>query len=185
MGLIANSKHGDCDRCPAKNTQVRKRKKEYVCLQCCRTEDVEKQLEKQKAKQKLQRTLSSLKNTTENKEAVRREQGKVTERGNWYLERRKEMTNACCECGRGTNKNNDKFFTWSICHIVPKGLVPSVATNEYNWIELCQLHHQEFDSTFDRAEKMMCFGEVKMKFQLFKNLIPPEQLRKVNPHLLK
>jgi len=76
MSLIQTSKHGDCGRCPAKNTQVRKRKKEYVCLSCCRTEDVEKQLAKQKDKAKLQRTLSSLKSIPENKEAVRREQGK-------------------------------------------------------------------------------------------------------------
>jgi len=103
----------------------------------------------------------------------------------WFKERRKEMTGVCCECGKTTSKNNEKYYRWSICHITPKSLVPSVATNEYNWIELCQQHHQEFDNTFDKAAAMMCFGEIKQKFQLFKNLIPPEELRKINPHLLK
>ena len=95
------------------------------------------------------------------------------------------MTGVCTECGKTTSKHNDKYYKWSICHIVPKSLIKSVATNEFNWIELCQQHHQEYDNTFDRAAAMMCFGEVKQKFQLFKHLIPPEELRKVNPHLLK
>lgn len=110
--------------------------------------------------------------------------GGKTELDKWYDYRRKEMVGCCIECGRGTNKNNDKYFTWSICHIVPKSLVPAVAKHEYNWVELCQLHHQEFDNTFDRAAAMVCFSEVYQKFQLFKHLIPAEQLRKVNPHLL-
>jgi hypothetical protein len=102
----------------------------------------------------------------------------------WFQARRNEMQNVCCECGRQTNKTNEKYYKWSIAHIVPKSLIKSVATNEHNWIELCQLHHQEFDNSFDRAAAMMCFGEVKMKFQLFKHLIPNEEMRKINPHLL-
>jgi len=76
MSLIANSKHGDCGRCDSKNTPCRKRGKILLCISCCRTEDVEKQLAKQKSKAKLQRTLSSLKSIPENCVAVRREQGK-------------------------------------------------------------------------------------------------------------
>ncbi len=102
----------------------------------------------------------------------------------WFEERRLEMTGACVECGKTTSPRNDKYYRWSVCHIVPKSLIKSVATHSCNWIELCQMHHQEFDAGFDRAAKMMCFGEVKMKFQLFKHLIPNEELRKVNPHLL-
>lgn len=37
MSLIAPSKFGDCDFCPAKNTNVVKRGKEYFCLECNRT----------------------------------------------------------------------------------------------------------------------------------------------------
>jgi len=50
MGLIANSKQGDCSRCPATNTAVRKRGKELFCLACCRTEDVKSQMAKQREK---------------------------------------------------------------------------------------------------------------------------------------
>lgn len=102
----------------------------------------------------------------------------------WFNDRRMEMEGYCRECARKININDERFYRWSICHIVPKSLVKSVATHENNWIELCQLHHQEFDATFDKAAKMMVFGEVKQKFNTFKHLIPPEELRRVNPHLL-
>jgi 5-methylcytosine-specific restriction endonuclease McrA len=102
----------------------------------------------------------------------------------WFEERRMEMQGTCTECNQRINIKDDKYFRWSVCHIVPKSLVKSVATNPFNFVELCWLHHQEFDAGFDRAAKMMCFPEVKQKFQLFKHLIPAEEMRKVNPHLL-
>lgn len=110
----------------------------------------------------------------------------VTVKENWFLQRRKEMTGICNElgCRNTTNKNNDEFFRWSICHVVPKSIVSSVAYHPENFLELCQSHHEEFDNTFERAFKMKCFGEAKRKFEIFKSLIPPEELRKVNPHLL-
>jgi 5-methylcytosine-specific restriction endonuclease McrA len=108
-----------------------------------------------------------------------------TELDMWFRRRRMQMVGYCSECGRSTNKDSEKYFKWSICHIVPKSICPSVAKNYFNWIELCQTCHQEFDNTFERASKMKCFHEAKTKFQLFKELLPPEELRKVNPHLLK
>lgn len=74
--MIPTSKFGDCDRCPTKNTQVRKRKKELVCIPCCKIEDNEKQIANQKAKAKIQRTLSSLKNNDSNREQVAKEKSK-------------------------------------------------------------------------------------------------------------
>lgn len=104
----------------------------------------------------------------------------------WFLARKHEMTGVCHEenCGNGTNKGDSKYYRWSCCHIVPKSLVPSVALHYANCIELCQLHHAEFDNTFERQSKMKCFELAKQKFQLFKHLIPPEEMRKVNPYLL-
>jgi hypothetical protein len=101
----------------------------------------------------------------------------------WYNERRKEMTGKCCECGKSTNKDNPKYFRWSICHIVPKGLCPSTAVISDNWIELCIDHHTLFDSTFEKASKMKCFELAKRKFSKFKHILPKEELRKVNPEL--
>jgi 5-methylcytosine-specific restriction endonuclease McrA len=102
----------------------------------------------------------------------------------WFKDRREQMLGYCTECSRGTNKGDDKYFKWSICHIAPKGLCPSVSTNYHNWIELCQDCHNEFDSTFEKASKMKCFHEAKTKFQIFRHLLPPDELRKVNTYLL-
>jgi len=172
---IPRNKIGDCSQCDAKNTDCVKRGKELFCLSCARNNKAKQQLTKSIERQKV-RSLVRTDTNLETKGSM--------ELNRWFEERRKEMTNCCVECGRTTNKLNNKYYKWSICHIVPKSLVKSVATNQYNFIELCQLHHQEFDSTFDRAANMMCFGEVKLKFQLFKKLIPDYELRKVNPHLL-
>jgi len=104
----------------------------------------------------------------------------------WYWARRYEMVGKCSEngCNEPTNKKDDRYYRWSVCHLVPKSLCPSVATNFYNWIELCWGHHSEFDSTFDKAASMKCFVEAKRKFGLFQHLIPANELRKVNPDLL-
>lgn len=53
MSLIATSKYGTCDRCGDENTSCKKRKKEMLCLTCCRTEDVEKQVVKAKERNKV------------------------------------------------------------------------------------------------------------------------------------
>ena len=53
MSLIATSKYGTCDRCGDENTACKKRKKEMLCLTCCRTEDVEKQTAKAKERDKV------------------------------------------------------------------------------------------------------------------------------------
>lgn len=101
----------------------------------------------------------------------------------FYTEKRRKMTGKCIECGAKTNVEDDKYYRWSICHIVPKSLVPSVATNLENWIELCQNCHEEFDNTFEKAANMKCFEEAKRKFELFKHLIPADELRKVSHYL--
>jgi hypothetical protein len=51
--LIATSKRADCGRCFAKNTQCRKRGKIYLCLHCCRQDDMAKQSAKARAKYSL------------------------------------------------------------------------------------------------------------------------------------
>jgi len=101
----------------------------------------------------------------------------------WYLARRYEMTGVCIETGKKSSKDNDKYFRWSIAHVVPKALVKSVALNSQNWLELCIEAHTEFDRDFETASKMKCFAEAKRKFNLFKHLIPPDEMRRVNPYL--
>ncbi len=194
-----------CVQCGATNVRGRKRAKDTYCLSCIRNIDSKTQItkasnrereqllngktrtEKKAISKAVKNQIRSLLSSPQNQEGLNRALNgykEPTELDQWYMDRRVEMTNVCIECGKSTQKSNEKYYRWSICHIVPKSLVPSVATNIFNWVELCQLHHQEFDNTFDKAAAMMCFGEVKMKFQIFKKEIPNEELRKVNPHLL-
>ena len=61
MGLIANSKQGNCSRCPAANTAVRKRGRDLVCLNCCKTEDVVKQMDNARKRSALRTDTSKVK----------------------------------------------------------------------------------------------------------------------------
>ena len=208
MSYLPKTKFGDCAQCPSKSVPCVKVKKSLVCIPCHRNNKGQTQIskatqrdrarqeaamsgkttkQKREIKSNVKTAVRSLLSSPQNQEGVKRALNgykEPTELDQWYMDRRVEMTNVCIECGKSTQKSNEKYYRWSICHIVPKSLVPSVATNIFNWVELCQLHHQEFDNTFDKAAAMMCFGEVKMKFQIFKKEIPNEELRKVNPHLL-
>jgi len=85
----------------------------------------------------------------------------------WFIERRKEMTGLCSECGKRTFKDDNKQYKWSLAHLLPKSIFASVATNEFNFLELCFLHHQEFDSSWDKAKQMMCWGLAKRKVSMF------------------
>lgn len=67
----------------------------------------------------------------------------------WFLERHKEMTGRCVECGGKSTKGDRKYWKFSICHILGKSLFPSVATHPLNFIELCYFgnsHHTNMDN---------------------------------------
>lgn len=61
MTLINKTKQGDCSRCPATNTAVRKRGRELVCLNCCKTEDVVKQMDNARKRNALRGDTSKVK----------------------------------------------------------------------------------------------------------------------------
>lgn len=99
----------------------------------------------------------------------------------WFKERRKEMKGKCSHCGNPSSKKDDDKFHFSIAHILPKSLFPSIATHPDNWIELCfwgNSCHTNFDnSTIDLID-MNCFDEIIEKFiRLYPNIIPEERRR--------
>jgi hypothetical protein len=51
--LISNSKYGDCSVCGDKDTAVRKRGKNLLCLNCCKIEDNKKQVQKANERNKI------------------------------------------------------------------------------------------------------------------------------------
>lgn len=141
-----------------------------------------KTLEKQKEKSKFRSLIQSPGN-----KKVLEEKGIIKDNSLdlFYRLRREEMKGKCSEpgCYATTNKMSDKYFKWSICHIVPKSTIPSVSTNQFNWIELCWQHHSEMDASFEKQSKMKCFHEIKRRFELFKENIPNDEMRRVSPYL--
>lgn len=105
---------------------------------------------------------------------------KLGERGkselwDWFLDRREEMVGVCQHCSKPSLKNSDRFFHHSVCHILPKSknLFPSVATNVFNWLELCQECHNNLDNHMIDITELNCFNEVI------------EKITKIYPHIAK
>lgn len=74
---------------------------------------------------------------------------KPSEQEQWYKDRNKEMTGKCVECGGKSTKGHFKYWKYSICHILPKSIFPSIATHPLNFIELCYFensHHSNMDN---------------------------------------
>jgi uncharacterized Zn-finger protein len=67
---IPKHKHGDCSRCPKKDTAGKKRGKDFVCLACCNEEDRQKQIDKAKKRNALRGVATKLKSLPQNKEMV-------------------------------------------------------------------------------------------------------------------
>lgn len=85
----------------------------------------------------------------------------------WFLDRRKEMTGKCLHCGDKSEKENDRYFHFSIAHILPKKLFPSVETHPLNWIELCHFGnscHTNLDNYFIDLTDLNCWDTVVERF---------------------
>lgn len=85
----------------------------------------------------------------------------------WFDDRRKQMSGVCKHCGGKSCKNDDKYFKFSIAHILPKRIFKSVATHPLNWIELCfwdNSCHTNFDNNTLDMISLNCYDEVIEKF---------------------
>lgn len=91
-----------------------------------------------------------------------------SEKERWFQARRLEMTGFCKNCGKPSCKDSDEFFRFSIAHILEKAYVRSVATNEFNWIELCfwgdNSCHSQMDNKMLDMTEMSCWHEIVEKF---------------------
>ncbi len=62
---------------------------------------------------------------------------------------RKKCKGRCLFCNGKSEKDSDERYRFSIAHLLPKATFKSVATNEFNWIELCfygESCHTNFDN---------------------------------------
>lgn len=106
----------------------------------------------------------------------------------WFNERRKEMTGFCANCGGKSCKNDDKYFKFSIAHILPKAYFGSVKTHADNWIELCfwgQSCHTNYDNKILDITELNCFDQAIIKFQKIYPFIAAKERRRIPDTLLQ
>lgn len=105
----------------------------------------------------------------------------------WFNDRRKEMKGTCANCGGLSCKYDDKYFKFSIAHILPKAYFESIATNEYNWIELCFWKnncHGNLDNSILQLSDLNCWDEVVTKFLIMYPSIAKSERRRI-PDILR
>lgn len=185
--MLPTSKFGDCSRCPAKNTYVRKRGKDLVCLNCCRIEDTKKQIEKQKTKQAFRAILA----TPENKELANNQRVPQAELERWFdiIAQDIFMKPKCMECGEPIYK---PYYRAATAHILPKAIFPSVATHPLNYLILnapCGCHN--LSHRMDTFSKMKVFTLAVQRFLKFqpqiteKHKLLDEFLKYAQPYINK
>ncbi len=86
----------------------------------------------------------------------------------WFENRRKEMSGYCANCGMPSCKNDDKYYRFSIAHLMAKAYFPSVKTHESNWIELCfwgeKSCHSNLDNGMIDLINMSCWDTIVQRF---------------------
>lgn len=106
----------------------------------------------------------------------------------WFVSQRPKMSGTCANCGSKTSKYSDDYFHFSICHILEKKNLKSLATNDDNWVELCTFGenscHQQMDNKMISLSDMACWGLIVDKFQAMYPLIPHSERRFIPSILL-
>lgn len=104
----------------------------------------------------------------------------------WFSDRRADLTGVCAHCGAKSCKDSDKYYKFSIAHILPKNLFKSVATHPINFIELCfwgNSCHTNFDNKTLDIMDLNCFDAVISRFVAMYPSIDPKE-RKYIPDIL-
>ena len=100
----------------------------------------------------------------------------------WFEERRKDMTGVCHHCGGKSCKDDDDYYKFSICHILPKAYFDSVKTHPLNFVELCfwdKNCHGNWDNKILDMTDLNCFDEVIQKFVAMYPFIAKEERRRI------
>lgn len=100
---------------------------------------------------KVRKSIPKVSNKRKISNVKNKENGSDIEIDRFFEKMRKEMTGKCVFCGGKTEKNNDKYYKFSIAHLFPKkpSMFPSIATHPLNWLELCYFGnscHSNFDN---------------------------------------
>jgi hypothetical protein len=97
----------------------------------------------------------------------------------FFADRRKELTGTCqCGCAEPSQKNDDMYFKFSICHIFPKARFESVADHPLNYVERSfwgGCHTNMDNRSMDLWAAMADFEDIKAKFFVLAPLLTPEE----------
>lgn len=105
----------------------------------------------------------------------------------WFADRRKEMTGRCWHCNNKTMKEDDEKYHFSIAHILPKSLFPSVATHPFNFVELCfwgNNCHGNMDNKILDISDMNCWAQIVQRVAIMYPLISKDERRRIPQVLL-
>jgi len=187
MSYLPAHKIANCSFCENTNCPCRKVAKDYYCLaKCYPNKKTLEQIDKAKKRNALLQDKSKLRkliNTEENKEV---KGGAELQR--WFIDTRQKLTGTCKHCGGKSCKDDDKYFKFSICHILPKAYFPSVATHPDNFIELCfwdKNCHGNMDNKILDLIDMNCWDEIVTKFCKMYLFIDPKERRRIPEVLLQ
>jgi len=179
--IINKTKWGVCSICGGKEQEVVKVKKDLFCIQCRNSQKAEELLSKQKNRTAARNTSFKLRSHESNEDYNRTMSKGYAELNRWFKDRRKEMTGKCHHCNGLSCKHDDRYFKFSICHILPKAYFPSVATHPSNFIELCFWNkncHGNMDNKMLDLIEMNCWDEIVTKFCImYPSIAEKEKLR--------
>jgi len=150
----------------------------------CRPDLKEAAIKKQKDRNALRSDLSHVRKL----EVDNKPPKDYAELDRWFKERRKEMTGKCANCNGDSCKYYDKYYKFSIAHLLPKAYFPSVATHPDNWIELCHFGnscHTNYDNKMIDLIDLNCFDTVIQKFTKIYPHIAAEEKRRIPPILIE
>jgi hypothetical protein len=100
----------------------------------------------------------------------------------WFEDRRKELTGRCHHCGGKSCKEDNKYYRFSICHILPKAYFDSVKTHPLNFIELCfwdKNCHGNMDNKVLDLTDMNCWDEIVERFVAMYPFIAKEERKRI------
>jgi len=176
MGIIPQTKIGDCCLCNATNTMVVKRQKDLYCLSCKRKIDTKKQVQKANERFKV-RSLANTQNS------ISPEQVSLEK---WFEKIKQKHSSGlgavCMECGAYIPQ---QYMRHATAHLLPKKNFLSVATHELNYLILgagCGCHVRT--DRLDLFVKMKVWPEAARRIKIMMPLLPFDELKYISSQLL-
>lgn len=111
--------------------------------------------------------------------ALAKESGTDSGLDKFFEAQRKRLVGVCqCGCGKKSQKKDDTFYRYCICHIFPKKTFKSISTHPLNWVErtFWEGHHTNFDEQgMDKWPLMADWDDIKEKFHQLTPLLTEKE----------